>query len=255
MDINTERHEDEGVLFLSPRGRIDGANAHEFQQSLTAAIGDGESAVVADFEGISYMSSAGLRAILIVAKALRQSGAKFALCSLTPVINDVFTISGFSKVISVLGSRAEALAHLRGPGAAAAESAAEGGERANLADHERPVFAVGHVRLPVEDVESAHDFFVRHGLRGILRRPDIAIVELRGGTHLILNPAEQPVEDGEKAPFDLLVEDVDQVRRRFAADGVHATDIERGNIHDLFYITGPSGYRFRINSPHVRGAV
>ena len=249
MDINTERQEN--VLILKPQGRIDSANAHDFQQSISAAIGERQSAAVADFEGITYMSSAGLRAILIVAKALRQRGARFALCSMTPVIADVFTISGFSKVISVFDSRAEALAHMRGPRTAVDESSKSG----TVADNERPVFAVGHVRMPVEDVGAAHDFFVRHGLRGILRKPDIAILELRGGTHLILNRTEQPIEDGAKAPFDLMVDDVDQVWRRFADDGVHATDIERGNIHDLFHITGPSGYWIRISSSHVRGAV
>ena len=249
MNIDTEQQEN--VLILKPQGRIDSANAHDFQQSLAAAIGDRQSAVVADLEGISYMSSAGLRAVLIVAKALRQRGARFALCSLAPVIADVFTVSGFSKIFSVLDSRAEALAHMRGPRATAAKS----GKKGVLADQERPVFAVGHVRMPVEDVGEAHDFFVRHGLRGILKKPDIAILELRGGTHLILNRAEQPIADGENAPFDLMVDDVDQVRRRFAEDGVHATDIERGNIHDLFHITGPSGYWIRISSSHARGAV
>ena len=249
MDIDTERKE--GVLILKPQGRIDSANAHDLQQSLTTAIGERQSAVIADFEGISYMSSAGLRAILIVAKALRQRGAKFALCSMTPVITDVFTISGFSKVITVLDSQAEALAHMRGPGAAPAERP----EKDALADDERPVFAIGHVRLPVEDVTAAHDFFARHGLRSILKKPEMAILELRGGTHLILNRAEQPIEDGAKAPFDFIVDDVDQVWQRFTDDGVHVTDIERGNIHDLFHITGPSGYWIRISSSHAEGAV
>ena len=253
MDIDTERKE--GVLILKPRGRIDSANAHDFQQSLTAAVGDRQSAVVADFEGISYMSSAGLRSILIVAKALRQRGAKFALCSMTPVITDVFTISGFSKVITVLDSQAEALAHMRGPGAAAAERREEREEKDALAEDERPVFAIGHVRLPVEDVAATHDFFARHGLRSILSKPDMAILELRGGTHLILNRAEQPIEDGAKAPFDLMVDDVDQVWQRFSDDGVHTTEIERGNIHDLFHITAPSGYWIRISSSHAEGAV
>ena len=249
MDIHSEHQE--GVLILKPEGRIDSANAHQFQQSLTAAIDDQQSAVVADFESITYVSSAGLRAILIVAKALRQRGARFALCAMSPTIADVFNISGFSKVISAHGSRAEALAEMRGPGAAAEDSGSPGA----LADYERPVFAIGHVRMPVEDVGAAHDFFVRHGLRSILRKADMAIVELRGGTHLILTRAAQPMEDGAKAPFDLMVDDVDQVWRRFKDDGVHVTDIERGSIHDLFHVTGPSGYWIRISSSHVKGAV
>ena len=249
MDIATEQQGN--ALILKPQGRIDSANADEFQKRLIAALGDRHSAVVADLEGISYMSSAGLRAILIVAKALRQRGARFALCSMTPVIADVFIISGFSKVISVFDSRAEALAHMRGPRTEIEET----GKAGALPDDEPPVFAVGHVRMSVEDVRAAHDFFVRHGLRGILRKADIAILELRGGTHLILNRSEQPIEDGATAPFDLMADDLDQVWRRFADDGVHATDIERGDIHDLFHITGPSGYWIRVSSSHAQGTV
>ena len=122
-----------------------------------------------------------------------------------------------------------------------------------MADDGRPVFAIGHVRLPVEEVGAAHDFFVRHGLHSVLSKPDLAILELRGGTHLILSRAEQPIEDGAKAPFDLMVDDVNQVWQRFTDDGVHATEIERGNIHDLFHVTGPSGYWIRISSSHAVG--
>ena len=246
MDIQTDQHAD--VLIVKPLGRIDNVNADEFQRSLSAVIGDRQSAVIADLEGVSYMGSAGLRAILIVAKTLRERGAKFALCSMTPTITDLFRVSGFSQVMTVLDSRADALARICGP-------RAEGVDRDGQANDERPAFAIGHVRLPVEDVSAAHDFFVRHGLRSTLDKPKLAIVELRGGTHLILSPAARPIEDGAPAPFDLMVDDVDKAWRRFTDDGVHATAIERGDIHDLFHVSGPSGYLIRISSSHAAGPV
>ncbi len=249
MDIQTEQQA--GVLILKPSGRIDSANADEFQQSLSAVIDDRQRAVIADLKDVDYMGSAGLRAILIVAKALRERGAKFALCSMTPTITDLFKVSGFSQVMTVLDSRADALAHMRGPRAAAAKRA----DQEVQAGDERPAFAIGHVRLPVEDVGAAHDFFVRHGLRDILDKPNLAIVELRGGTHLILSPTEQPIEDGAPAPFDLMVDDVDRAWRQFTDDGVHATAIERGDVHDLFHVSAPSGYWIRISSSHAAGPV
>ena len=249
MDIQTKQKAD--VLILMPSGRIDSANADEFQESLSAVIDDQQNAVIADLQDVSYMGSAGLRAVLIVAKALRKRGARFALCSMTPTIKDLFKVSGFSQVMTVLDSRAEALAHLRGPSAAAAKDADQDGP----ANDERPAFAIGHVRLPVEDVGAAHDFFVRHGLRGILNKPKLAIVELRGGTHLILSPAEQPIKDGAQAPFDLIVDDLDRAWQRFTDAGVHATAIERGEVHDLFHVSGPSGYWIRISSSHAVGPV
>lgn len=120
---------------------------------------------------------------------------------------------------------------------------------------ERPVFALGHLRLPVDDVPEACGFFARHGMREVLARDDFAILEMRGGTHLILARAPAPVAAGEVAPFDLMVDDVDAVRERFVADGVEATPIERGRIHDSFSVRGPSGYSITVNSSHVVGEV
>ena len=120
---------------------------------------------------------------------------------------------------------------------------------------ERPVFAVGHMPLDVTDVAAAYRFFARHGMREILERPDFAILELRGGTHLILSKSEEAIQPGRRAPFDLMVDDVDAVHQRFVEDGVDATPIERGSIHDSFWITGPSGYRIPVNSSHVEGVV
>ena len=122
-------------------------------------------------------------------------------------------------------------------------------------DDQRPVFAVGHMRMAVDDVAEAYGFFVRHGMREILERPDFGILELRGGTHLILSKSDEPIEAGTRAPFDLMVDDVDAVHQRFEADGVDATPIERGSIHDSFTVNGPSGYRIPVNSSHVAGVV
>ena len=119
----------------------------------------------------------------------------------------------------------------------------------------RPLFAIGHTFMEVNDVPQAHDFFVRHGMREILRRDKLGILELRGGTHLILPPADVPVDEGKLAPFDLMVDDVDSVHQQFADDGVQASEIERGDIHDSFRIAGPSGYSIVVNSSHVLGVV
>ena len=124
-----------------------------------------------------------------------------------------------------------------------------------MAEDQRPAFAIGHMRLGVEDVPTAYGFFVRHGMRGILERGNFAILELRGGTHLILNEAEAAIPEGERTPFDLMVDDIDEAHRRFVEDGVEATSIERGNIHDSFAVKGPSGYSIPINSSHVAGVV
>lgn len=122
-------------------------------------------------------------------------------------------------------------------------------------DQERPVFAIGHAHMDVDDVGEAFAFFAKYGMREILERPAFAILELRGGTHLILSQAETAIEPGKRTPFDIMVDDVDAVHSRFVADGVSVTAIERGNIHDSFTVEGPSGYTIPFNSSHVAGPV
>lgn len=107
MEINVER--ENGTLIAAVNGRVDSANAREFEQVLTGAIGD-EHNVIIDFGELSYISSSGLRVLLMVAKTLRQRSAHLALCSLSGSIREVFEISGFDKIIPIHDTRAEALA-------------------------------------------------------------------------------------------------------------------------------------------------
>ena len=108
MDISTENRD--GALIARAVGRIDGANARDFEAAVQSAISESEAPVIIDCEDLSYISSAGLRAILLIAKTLGKRKVKFALCSLSEPIAEIFQISGFDQIIPVCGSRAEALA-------------------------------------------------------------------------------------------------------------------------------------------------
>ena len=99
MDINTER--EGGTLIAKTGGRVDGTNASDFQDALKNAIAPEDKAVILDFADLSYISSAGLRVILLTAKDMRTSNVKFAVCSLTQSVRDVFTISGFDQIIDI----------------------------------------------------------------------------------------------------------------------------------------------------------
>ena len=120
-----------------------------------------------------------------------------------------------------------------------------------MSTDERPRLAVGHVSLEVEDIVDAYEFFVRHGMRDIFKGDDFGVLELRGGTHLVLSRSKEGVEPGRKAPFDLMVDDIDTARVEFTDAGVSATEITRGRIHDTFHIEGPGGYRFAVTSSHA----
>lgn len=101
-----------GAVIVKAVGRVDGANARDFHEGLEASIGaDGESMVL-DFEGLSYISSAGLRVVLLVAKTLQQKNAKLVVCSLSDSIREVFEISGFDKIVPVYADTGAAVSGL-----------------------------------------------------------------------------------------------------------------------------------------------
>ena len=111
MELSGERAGD--VLVLTPEGRIDGSNSADFQSAVMERIDEGSESILLDFTSISYISSAGLRAVLILAKKLNQMKGKFALCSMQQSVRSVFEVSGFVKIIDVHPGREEALAAMR----------------------------------------------------------------------------------------------------------------------------------------------
>ncbi len=74
----------------------------------------------------------------------------------------------------------------------------------------KPAVAIGHVDLIVTNVAQAVEFFMQLGMRHIHQDPDFAVLELRGGTHLVLEEPENGVNvpQGQTPPFDLMVEDI-----------------------------------------------
>ena len=119
----------------------------------------------------------------------------------------------------------------------------------------RPHAAIGHVSMRVGDVAGATDYFVNLGLRHILQNENVGILELRGGTHLVLRAADEDVAAGTKAPFDLMVDDVVATRADYAEKGLEASEIETGRIHRWFDLTTPDGYVITVTSSHISGPV
>jgi catechol 2,3-dioxygenase-like lactoylglutathione lyase family enzyme len=117
----------------------------------------------------------------------------------------------------------------------------------------RPPVWIGHAVLPVSDVNRSADFWQEVGMREVERNAHVAVLELRGGTHLILVPGTPP--SGADAPFDLMVDDLDATHAEWKARGFDPAPIERGNIHSAFTVRDPDGYRVTINSSHVVGEV
>jgi hypothetical protein len=118
---------------------------------------------------------------------------------------------------------------------------------------QRPPVAVGHVRLPATDDAAADRWLQSVGLRPIFADDSLAVLELRGGTHVVVRKAEQPPAPGSAAPFDLMVDDIEGARRDYAAKGLGPSEISRGRIHDSFHLMGPDGHDLTVNSSHAGG--
>jgi len=113
----------------------------------------------------------------------------------------------------------------------------------------RPPVWVGHIHLDTDRLVESHDFFVSLGMRSLVKTAEIAVLELRAGTHLVLQLRDS-VEPGE-APFDLMVENLDDTHSRLADLGLTPSEISRGKIHDSFTIRDPGGHVVKFNSSHA----
>ena len=112
--MNLPMDRQNGILTAFIIGRIDGSNVTEFEETVSAAVEDSDRALIMDFEQLSFISSAGLRVILVIAKTLRGQDTGFSLCSLSDQVREIFRISGFNKVLTIHLSRSEALAAVDG---------------------------------------------------------------------------------------------------------------------------------------------
>jgi anti-anti-sigma factor len=102
IEINQQRIA--GLVTLQINGRIDSLTAQTVEQYLENLSESGERTVVIDFTRISYISSAGLRVLLLFQKQLKKVDGEIILCNLSPTTADVFRMSGFIKMFRILAS-------------------------------------------------------------------------------------------------------------------------------------------------------
>lgn len=132
-----------------------------------------------------------------------------------------------------------------------ASSKQDGSRRKSDRKGKRPPVAIGHVHIETHEVPATIDFFEDIGLRQIFRNERFGVLELRGGTHLVVSAREKPVRKGTPAPFDIMVDDVEKARKKYAKKGFEPTEIASGSIHSSFHIRAPSGHRLKITSSHA----
>ena len=111
-DIEVAEEQEANALVLIPAGRIDSGNARAFESIVTERISGGQHRIIVDFSRLDFISSSGLRVLLISAKTLKIHKGSIALCSMKDHIREVFQISGFDRIIPIRNSRQDALTAL-----------------------------------------------------------------------------------------------------------------------------------------------
>jgi anti-anti-sigma factor len=98
---------DRRLAVLEVSGRIDQAHAAEFQKQLQPYLDTctaDAAAILLDFSKVEYISSVGLRVLMLAAKQVKTQGGRIGIAALTPIVAEVFQISRFNLVISVYDS-------------------------------------------------------------------------------------------------------------------------------------------------------
>ncbi len=107
MEIRTRK--EKVAVVVSVKGRMDAVTAPEFEKKVIDLISKGEKTFVVNLVELDYISSAGLRSILALAKKLKEQAGKILLTGVRGSVEEVFKISGFSSMFKMFDSEESAL--------------------------------------------------------------------------------------------------------------------------------------------------
>ena len=112
------------IVVAAPVGRLDHSSAMPFEQALTPLWQDPKAdGLIVDFSGVEYISSVGLRVLMIAAKQMRGRKARVAAVAMQPVVAEIFAISRFDSVFEVFATLRDALAAMSAEALAAYDAA------------------------------------------------------------------------------------------------------------------------------------
>lgn len=107
--MNIQEKQSGAVTVLSLAGRLDANSSATLEARFAQLFEQGRRSFVFDFAGLEYVSSAGLRSVLLAGKKVKSGQGKLALCRMTELVKEVFDMSGFSMIFAIYGTEEEAL--------------------------------------------------------------------------------------------------------------------------------------------------
>ncbi|MFZ5431568.1 MAG: STAS domain-containing protein [Bacteroidota bacterium] len=107
MNLKTEKAGSFTILKI--KGRIDTIHSPLLESEVNQIFDDGEKNLIINCQGMSYISSSGLRVFLVAQKKAKSISGKLNLCEMQPAIQEIFRISGFSNLFRIFDTQEEAV--------------------------------------------------------------------------------------------------------------------------------------------------
>ena len=107
--MELQQRKENHVLIVALKGRLDAQTAPGMEKDLLESIEKGEKHFLLDLSGLQYISSAGLRSLLVLAKKLKTVTGEILFAGLEGPVAEVFKISGFNSIFKIYPSVSEAL--------------------------------------------------------------------------------------------------------------------------------------------------
>jgi len=107
--VNIKEIKKEKAIVLMIEGRLDSSSSGMLEKKILSLLETGEKNFLVDFSGMDYISSAGLRVLLMAAKKTKPAGGKVVLSALTDNVKEVFDIAGFISVFPIFATQEEAI--------------------------------------------------------------------------------------------------------------------------------------------------
>jgi anti-anti-sigma factor len=106
--MNVDVSSIEEIAVIAVTGRVDSGNADDFEKCVVEVLDNGSKSVIIDLSATDYISSAGIRVILICAMRLQKTSGKLALSGLNEYIKNVFKIAGLDVILTIAATRDDA---------------------------------------------------------------------------------------------------------------------------------------------------
>ena len=107
MEIVTKK--ENGIFIVMLKGRLDSQTKNKYEKEILPLIGKKEKDIIIDLSELDYISSAGLRMLLVSAKSVKKASGKIVIHSMKDFIREIFDISGFSRLFDIVDNREKAL--------------------------------------------------------------------------------------------------------------------------------------------------